>query len=81
MTAPPSRGYVVDEIIGRPSAVVESSPDGHTNREGQPSPLFDGAARDAISHQLRCRQPPDLMFPPLAALARRRGLAASSIAT
>ena len=52
--------------------------DGHTNREGRPSPLFGALLATRYRTELRYRQPPDvvqrLMFPPLAALARRRGL-------
>jgi mannose-6-phosphate isomerase-like protein (cupin superfamily) len=52
--------------------------DGHTNREGRPSPLFGAALATRYRTEARYKQPPDLvqrlMFPPLAALARRRGL-------
>ncbi|MGB7685193.1 MAG: cupin domain-containing protein [Solirubrobacterales bacterium] len=52
--------------------------DGHTNAEGRPSPLFGALMASRYRAELRYRQPPDavqrLMFPPLAAIARRRGL-------
>jgi hypothetical protein len=52
--------------------------DGHTNREGRPSPLFGALLATRYRTELRYRQPPDLvqrlMFPPLASFARRRGL-------
>lgn len=52
--------------------------DGHTNGDGRPSPLFGALLATRYRTELRYRQPPDLvqrlMFPPLAALARRRGL-------
>lgn len=53
--------------------------DGHTNAEGRPSPLFGALMASRYRAELRYRQPPDaiqrLMIPPLAAIARRRGLA------
>ena len=52
--------------------------DGHTNAEGQPTPLFGALIGTRYRGEIRFRQPPDivqrLLFPPLAALARRRGL-------
>ena len=52
--------------------------DGHTNSEGTPSPLFGALIATRYRAELRYKQPPDLVqrivFPPLAALARRRGL-------
>jgi mannose-6-phosphate isomerase-like protein (cupin superfamily) len=52
--------------------------DGHTNGEGRPSPLFGALLATRYRAELRYRQPPDLVqrvaFPPLAALAQRRGL-------
>jgi mannose-6-phosphate isomerase-like protein (cupin superfamily) len=52
--------------------------DGHTNAEGRPSPLFGALLATRYRREVRFRQPPDavqrLLFPPLAALARRRGL-------
>lgn len=52
--------------------------DGHTNAEGRPSPLLGALLATRYRSELRYRQPPDavqrLLFPPLAALARRRGL-------
>lgn len=52
--------------------------DGHTNASGRPSPLFGALLATRYRRELRLRQPPDvaqrLLFPPLAALARRRGL-------
>jgi mannose-6-phosphate isomerase-like protein (cupin superfamily) len=54
--------------------------DGHTNDEGRPSPLLGALIATRYRAELRYRQPPDLVqrvaFPPLAALARRRGLGA-----
>lgn len=50
----------------------------HTNAEGRPSPLFGALMASRYRAELRYRQPPDavqrLMVPPLAAIARRRGL-------
>jgi quercetin dioxygenase-like cupin family protein len=52
--------------------------DGQTNAEGRPSPLFGCAACHPLCREGRFRRPPDavqgLLFPPLAALARLRGL-------
>jgi mannose-6-phosphate isomerase-like protein (cupin superfamily) len=52
--------------------------DGHTNAEGRPSPLLGSLLATRYRAELRYCQPPDavqrLLFPPLAALARRRGL-------
>jgi len=52
--------------------------DGHTNAEGRPSPLLGALLATRYRREIRFRQPPDavqrLLFPPLAALARRRGL-------
>jgi mannose-6-phosphate isomerase-like protein (cupin superfamily) len=52
--------------------------DGHTNAEGRPSPLLGALVGARYRPELRYRQPPDavqrLLFPPLAALARLRGL-------
>jgi quercetin dioxygenase-like cupin family protein len=52
--------------------------DGHTNAEGRPSPLFGALLAARYRREIRFRRPPDpvqrLLFPPLAALARRRGL-------
>lgn len=55
--------------------------DGHTNAEGRPSPLLGAMVATAFRRELRYRDPPDvvqrLVFPPLAALGRRRGLQAT----
>jgi mannose-6-phosphate isomerase-like protein (cupin superfamily) len=52
--------------------------DGHTNTQGRPSPLFGALLATRYRREIRFRQPPDavqrLMFPPLARLARLRGL-------
>ncbi len=52
--------------------------DGHTNAAGRPSPLLGALLATRYRRELRYRQPPDavqrLLLPPLAALARRRGL-------
>jgi hypothetical protein len=52
--------------------------DGHTNTEGRPSPLLGALLATRYRRELRYRQPPDpvqrLLFPPLASLARLRGL-------
>lgn len=52
--------------------------DGHTNAEGRPSPLLGALLATRYRREIRYRQPPDvvqrLLFPPLAALARLRGL-------
>jgi mannose-6-phosphate isomerase-like protein (cupin superfamily) len=51
--------------------------DGHTNAEGRPSPLLGALVATRYRREIRYRQPPDavqrLLFPALAALARRRG--------
>jgi mannose-6-phosphate isomerase-like protein (cupin superfamily) len=52
--------------------------EGHTNADGRPSPLFGAMVATRYRPEIRYRQPPDavqrLLFPPLAALARLRGL-------
>jgi mannose-6-phosphate isomerase-like protein (cupin superfamily) len=52
--------------------------DGHTSAEGRPSPLYGALLATRFRREVRFRRPPDavqrLVFPPLAALARRRGL-------
>lgn len=52
--------------------------DGHTNAEGRPSPLLGAIVATRYRGEMRYRQPPDvvqrILFPALAALARRRGL-------
>jgi quercetin dioxygenase-like cupin family protein len=52
--------------------------DGHTDAEGTPSPLFGALIATRYRREIRFRQPPAvvqrLLFGPLAALARRRGL-------
>ena len=52
--------------------------EGHTNAEGRPSPLLGALLATRYRREIRYRKPPDavqrLLFPPLAALARRRGL-------
>jgi mannose-6-phosphate isomerase-like protein (cupin superfamily) len=52
--------------------------DGHTNAEGRPSPLLGALLATRYRREIRFRQPPDavqrLLFPPLAAFARLRGL-------
>lgn len=52
--------------------------DGHTNAKGYPSPLFGALAATRYCREIRLRRPPAavqrLLLPPLAALARRRGL-------
>jgi mannose-6-phosphate isomerase-like protein (cupin superfamily) len=52
--------------------------DGHTNADGRPSPLLGAIVATRYRAELRYRQPPDvvqrILFPALAALARRRGL-------
>lgn len=52
--------------------------DGHTNAKGQPKPLYGALIATRYRAEIRYKQPPDLaqrlLFPPLAALARRRGL-------
>ena len=52
--------------------------DGHTDAEGRPSPLVGALVAGRYRREIRLRQPPDFvqrfLLPPLAALARRRGL-------
>jgi quercetin dioxygenase-like cupin family protein len=52
--------------------------EGHTNAEGRPSPLLGALLATRYRREIRYRRPPDavqrLLFPALAALARRRGL-------
>jgi quercetin dioxygenase-like cupin family protein len=52
--------------------------DGHTNAKGTPSPLYGALVATRFQREIRFRPPPELVqrlaFPPLAALARRRGL-------
>ena len=52
--------------------------DGHTNAAGVPSPLYGALLATRYRDEIRFRKPPQLvqriMLPPLAALARRRGL-------
>ena len=52
--------------------------DGRTDAQGRPSPLLRGLIATRYRREIRYRKPPDLvqrlLFPPLAALARRRGL-------
>jgi hypothetical protein len=52
--------------------------DGHTNAEGRPSPLLGALVATRYRPEIRYRSPPDavqrLVFPVLAAIARRRGL-------
>jgi mannose-6-phosphate isomerase-like protein (cupin superfamily) len=52
--------------------------DRHTNAEGRPTPLLGALVGTRFRREIRYRAPPDalqrLLFPPLAALARRRGL-------
>ncbi len=52
--------------------------DGHTNAEGRPLALLGALLATRYRPEIRYRQPPDvaqrLMFPPLAALARLRGM-------
>ena len=52
--------------------------DGHTNADGQPSPLLGALLATRYREEVRFRQPPELvqrfLLPPLAALARRRGM-------
>lgn len=52
--------------------------DGHTDAKGRPSPMLGALLATRYSREMRFRQPPAavqrLAFPPLAALARRRGL-------
>lgn len=55
--------------------------EGHTNDEGRPGPLFGAILATTYRRELRFRPPPDavqrLLFPPLAAVGRRRGLQAT----
>jgi mannose-6-phosphate isomerase-like protein (cupin superfamily) len=52
--------------------------DGHTNADGVPSPLYGALLATRYRDEIRFRKPPQLvqrlLLPPLAALARRRGL-------
>jgi mannose-6-phosphate isomerase-like protein (cupin superfamily) len=52
--------------------------DGHTNAAGVPSPLYGALLATRYRDEIRFRKPPQLvqrvLFPPLAAIARRRGL-------
>jgi len=52
--------------------------DGHTNAKGMPSPLLGALFATRYRAEIRVRKPPrfvqQILFPPLAALARRRGL-------
>jgi mannose-6-phosphate isomerase-like protein (cupin superfamily) len=52
--------------------------DGLTNKDGQPSPLLGALVATRYSREIRYRRPPAavqrVMFPALAAVARRRGL-------
>jgi len=52
--------------------------DGRTDTQGRPSPLLGALVATRLRREIRFRRPPDLvqrlLFPPLAALARRRGL-------
>ncbi len=52
--------------------------DGHTSAGGRPSPLLGALLATRYRAEIRLREPPEivqrLLFPPLAALARRRGL-------
>jgi mannose-6-phosphate isomerase-like protein (cupin superfamily) len=52
--------------------------DGHTNAKGTPSPLLGALLATRYRDEIRFRPPPQLvqriLFPPLAALARRRGM-------
>ena len=52
--------------------------DGHANADGVPSPLFGACLATRYRKEIRFRRPPQLvqrlLLPPLAALARRRGL-------
>jgi quercetin dioxygenase-like cupin family protein len=54
------------------------SADGHANRKGLPSPLLAALLARRYRHIVRYRRPPQLLqrllLPPLAAVARRRGL-------
>ena len=59
--------------------------DGHTNGQGRPSALYGALLATRYRAEIRHREPPALMqkllFPPLAAYARRRGSSRRSIAT
>lgn len=52
--------------------------DGHTDAQGRPSPLLGALVATRYRREIRYRRPPDFvqrrLFPPLAAVARRRGL-------
>jgi mannose-6-phosphate isomerase-like protein (cupin superfamily) len=52
--------------------------DGHANAEGTPSPLYGALLATRYRDEMRMRKPPQtvqrVLLPPLAALARRRGL-------
>jgi mannose-6-phosphate isomerase-like protein (cupin superfamily) len=52
--------------------------DGHTDAEGKPSPLLGALLASRYRHEIRFRQPPQfvqrILLPPLAAIARLRGL-------
>ena len=52
--------------------------DGHTDDQGRPSPLLGALVATRYGREIRYRQPPAavqrMAFPPLAALARLRGL-------
>ena len=52
--------------------------DGHTDRSGKPSALLGALLATRFRNEIRFRQPPQLvqrvLLPPLAAVARRRGL-------
>ena len=52
--------------------------DGHTDKNGRPSPLFGALLATRYRDEIRYKQPPDaiqrIAFPLLAAVARRRGL-------
>ena len=52
--------------------------DGHTDAQGRPSPLLGALLATRFRREIRFRRPPDavqrVLFPPLAALGRRRGL-------
>ena len=52
--------------------------DGHTDAAGRPSALFGALLATRFRAEIRYRRPPDavqrLLLPPLAAVARRRGL-------
>ncbi len=52
--------------------------DGHTNAKGEPSPLLGALLATRYREEVRFRKPPQvvqrLLVPPLATIARRRGL-------